>query len=74
MKANSTPKYNTAYTELERQFITDYLESKGYSRQDLTDLPVEKARQLRIGACRYASLKLAEIESKVKFRQSIHYE
>jgi hypothetical protein len=61
-------------SELERQLITDYLKSKGYSRQDLLNLPEEEAYRLRFEACQYASLKLAEIESRAGFKHKIHYE
>lgn len=61
------------HSELEWQLITDYLKEKGYSRQDLKKLSKEDAHQLMIEACRYASLKLAEIEARAQFRQKIHF-
>lgn len=61
------------HSELEWQFITDYLKEKGYSRQDLRNLPKEEAHQLRIGASRYASSKLAEIESRAQFKRKIQF-
>ena len=57
---------------LERQLINQYLESKGYTRQDLETLPLEEARALMREACTYASLKLAEIEARSQFSQKIH--
>ncbi len=56
---------------LERQLVEDYLNSKGFTRQDLHNLPEEQARQLMKEACNYASLKLAELESKSKFLDEI---
>lgn len=56
---------------LERQLIEEYLKSKGYTMRDLENLPKDTAHQLRIEACRYASLKLTEIESRAKFRKDI---
>ena len=56
---------------LEKQLVEDYLKSKGYSRKDLHQLPSEKAKELMKEACAYASLKLAELESKSKFRDDI---
>jgi hypothetical protein len=56
---------------LERQLINDYLQSKGYSRQDLVTLPREQARALMCAACTYASLKLAEVEARSQFRKKI---
>jgi hypothetical protein len=56
---------------LEKKLVEEYLESKGYSIKDLPKLPVETARQLMREACAFASLKLAELEAKSKFRQEI---
>lgn len=58
-------------SSLERSFIREYLRMKGYQIEDLRNLPRAKARQLMIVACNYASLKLAEIESRAKFRATI---
>lgn len=59
---------------LERELIADFLRDKGYRRKDLRKLPKEDAKKLMKGACMYASLKLAEIEAKVSFRQKIQFE
>jgi hypothetical protein len=56
---------------LERHLVDDYLKSKGFTREDLHKMPEEKARALLKEACSYASLKLAEFESKSKFRDEI---
>jgi hypothetical protein len=56
---------------LERRFIKEYLHNKGYQLEDLKKLPKEESTQLMIDACRYSSLKLAEVESKAKFRKEI---
>ena len=61
------------HSELEWQLITDYLKEKGYSRNDLRNLSEDEAHRLRVEACRYASLKLAEIEARSHFRQKIHF-
>ena len=58
---------------LERKFIKKYLHDKGYRLEDLQGLPIEEAKRLMTKACRYASLKLAEIESKAKLRKEIHF-
>ncbi len=57
---------------LERKYIKEYLLEKGYRMQDLRKLPKGKARQLMTEACRYASLKLAEVESRARFQKKIH--
>ena len=56
---------------LEKRLIREYLRRKGYRIEDLHSLPKEEAKRLMGQACRYASLKLAEIESKTKFRKDI---
>jgi hypothetical protein len=56
---------------LERKLIAEYLLSKGYLMSDLRDLPEQKAQNLMKKACLYAALKLAEIESRAKFRREI---
>ncbi|MFN2177457.1 MAG: hypothetical protein ACK2UM_19670 [Anaerolineales bacterium] len=60
-------------TPLEIHFIIDYLHEKGYLLRELKKLPEEEAKQLMIEACIFASLKLAQIESKVQFREKIRY-
>jgi hypothetical protein len=39
--------------------------------QDLCNLPEEEAKALMIEACKYASLKLAQVESEAHFRETI---
>ena len=56
---------------LEKQLVEDYLKSKGYSREELHHIPEEIAKELMREACTYASLKLAELESKSRFREEI---
>jgi hypothetical protein len=58
---------------LEQKFIAEYLLSKGYKLLDLKYLPKQQADNLMMGACRYATLKLAEIEARSKFRQKIDF-
>lgn len=58
---------------LEKKYIEEYLLSKGFRRKDLRELPEEEARQLMIEASTYASLKLADIESRSRFRKTIHW-
>lgn len=56
---------------LERKLIAEYLLSKGYRLSSLKNLPKKKASSLMKEACRYAALKLAEIEARSKFRRKI---
>jgi hypothetical protein len=60
-----------SHTYLEQKLITEYLSDKGFTRADLEQLPSEQAKQLMSEACSYANLKLAEIESRSKFRKKI---
>ncbi len=59
--------------ELERMYIESYLKEKGYQLKDLRKLPKKEARRLMAEACTYASMKLAEVESRAKFVRKIHY-
>ena len=56
---------------LERELIIEYLTSKGYSLEDLHSLPADLARSLMTAACQHASLILAEIEARSRFRRII---
>ena len=56
---------------LERTLIAEYLFSKGYLISDLKDLPPQEAKSLMTEACRFAVLRLAEIEARDKFQQKI---
>ncbi len=60
-----------AQTYLERKLIAEYLADKGFKQADLEKLPEAQAKQLMKEACSYADLKLAEIESRSKFRKKI---
>ena len=56
---------------LERAYIKEYLHDKGFSLEDLETLPEEQAKNLMAEACRFASLKLAEMEARAKFRRKL---
>jgi hypothetical protein len=71
-KPTNPPPVEGPESELECMYIKEYLAGKGYRFRDLIDLPKDKARQLMIDACNYASGKLAEIESRARFREEIH--
>lgn len=58
---------------LERKYLDEYLQSKGYRLEEIQELPKEEAKRLMTEACTYASFKLAELESRAKFRNKIHY-
>lgn len=56
---------------LEVRIIEEYLLRKGYHLRELKMLPNLEARRLMAEACAFASLKLAEIESRAKFIKKI---
>jgi hypothetical protein len=58
-------------TALEKHLVEDYLRTKGYRMEDLHKLPADQVTALMKEACQYASLKLADIEAKSKFRKTI---
>ena len=58
---------------LERKYIKEYLQGKGYQLEDLASLPQAEARQLMREASQYAALKLAEVEAKGHLRRKIHF-
>jgi phage FluMu protein gp41 len=57
---------------LERMLIADYLKGKGIaSIKELSKLSKENTKRLMQEACRYASLKLAEVESLDRFQRKL---
>jgi hypothetical protein len=58
-------------SSLERKLIKEFLLKEGYRPSDLKNLPREQAKSLMVAACRYASLKLAEVESRARMREGI---
>lgn len=64
---------NGPQSPIERQFIKDFWLKKGYRLEDLHELPEKEANELIKAACLYASLKLAEVEAKGRFREEIRY-
>ena len=59
---------------LEKRFIQEYLESKGYHWDKLAALPAAQVKELMVAASRYASLKLAELESRKQFKDEIKFD
>lgn len=58
--------------DLECKLIAEYLSEKGYRLADLKNLTEQQAGKLMKEASTYATMKLAEIEARSKFRQKIH--
>ena len=59
-------------SRLEWKYIQEYLRSQGASLEGLGSMPKEEQQRLMSEASQYASLKLAEVESRAKFRHDIH--
>lgn len=57
---------------LEKTLIEAYLKGKGYTREDLKNLPQAESTQLKAEASTYASNKLAEVEIKAHFVKELH--
>jgi hypothetical protein len=57
---------------LERTLIETYLKGKGYTMEDLKNMPPEEASSLRVEASTYASSKLAEMEHKAHFIKKLY--
>jgi hypothetical protein len=56
---------------LERELMVEYLQSRGYQWIDLKNMEKEEACALMREASKYASVHLAEIEAKARFRDDI---
>jgi N-acetylglutamate synthase-like GNAT family acetyltransferase len=57
---------------LEASLIAEFFAERGFTMQDLKQLPPEEARQLRIEASKYATARLAELEARARFISTIH--
>lgn len=76
---NQTDKTETVVTQvregpqsaMEKLLLEEYLRNKGYHLADLKRLPEAQAKALMTEASQYASLKLAQVESTVHFREKI---
>jgi hypothetical protein len=58
--------------DLEMKYIDEYLLDRGYSINELGTLSEEESTRLMAEASQYASLKLAELESRARISAEIH--
>jgi hypothetical protein len=58
---------------LEQAFITEFLERRGLSRASLQALPEADAHEILIQASAYASVRLAEVESRAHYVHDLHH-
>jgi hypothetical protein len=63
---------DSAESILEQMLIARYLAGKGYTLSKWRDLPPEQARQLMVEACRYAALRLTEIDTNAHLWSEVH--
>ena len=68
--AFTTPERETRAI-LEKGLIDEYLKNKGYDRDSLKKLPEDEAHRLMAEASIYASGKLAEIETKARYKHNL---
>lgn len=60
------------HAALEKKYIEEYLHRKGYTVQNLHELPEEEAKQLMIEASIHASTKLAVVETRKRLLHELH--
>jgi hypothetical protein len=60
------------HAELERELIEEYLRTHSPRNEDWHQLPEETVRQLLIEASCYASARLAELELRARWVESVH--
>ena len=74
MSTSDPSKYSLVDSKsaLERMYIEEYLQGRGLTLRDLQGKHPDEVKKLMVQACSYSSHKLAELESKSKFREKIH--
>jgi hypothetical protein len=69
---NDQPPLEERHAALERALIDEFLGRRGHTRPSLTALPAHEAAALLRAAAGYASLRLAEIDSRAHYVDEIH--
>jgi len=67
------PAEHDPLAQLERAFIAEFLERRGYTLSTLHELPEELAHALLKEASIYASGRLTEVESRAHFVDDMHH-
>lgn len=57
---------------LESILIEEYLKEKGYSHEDLKNMPADVVEKLMKDASQYASLKMEEVKARANFIKGLH--
>ncbi len=79
MKANKdtgdemVPRMEDPNAELEIMYIEDYLRAFGLSLHDLNFMDEDLRRTYMTAACRFASIRLAEVEHWAQSIHSLHF-
>lgn len=58
--------------QLEKTLIEEYLHEKGYTLNNLKELPVEVIEKLMKDASQYASLRMEEVHARAQFIKELH--
>jgi hypothetical protein len=58
--------------KLERAFIEEFLEARGFSLASISLQSPGERRALLLGAARYADIRLAEIDARASYIHQIH--
>lgn len=72
MNATQPVTHSTAPGHLERAYLEQYLQGLGFSLASLANLPEEQATQLMKLASLYASMRLAEVETRSHLVEDMH--
>lgn len=72
MSEKDTKPAGNPKADLEMMYIDEYLQGKGYSRQELATLSEEEKTRLMTEASQYSSFKLEELESRARLLIKIH--
>ena len=72
VNVESTQRATNPKSDLEMMYIDEYLQGRGYLREELTTLPEEEMTRLMIDASQYASFKLEELESRARLFTRIY--
>ena len=71
-KTDQTEPVEDRNALLEKALIEEYLHEKGFSHEDLKNLPADLVEKLMREASQYASLKMEEVEARAHFIKELH--
>ncbi len=58
--------------KLGQMYIEEYLRNKGFSWQQVCEMPPEQAKKLMVEASTYAAMKLTEVDARANVVKQIH--